>query len=99
MFLGQVVKMSDDVTVSSLPHPISMFFLGTFAVAIIYMIVEVNRFKRDNEKMKQFMDSINLKLNEIKLDNDSKISDISKKIDSRVDKALLTFKKQNKTQE
>lgn len=99
MTLLQVVQMSDDVTVSSLPHPISMFFLGTFLIAIIYMLVEVFRFRNDNEKMKEFVNSFNNKLSEIKIENETKLSEISKKIDSRVDKALLTFKKQNKVQE
>jgi hypothetical protein len=50
MNLLQAVKMSDEVTVSSLPHPISMFFLGIFAVTIIFMLTEVIRFKKDNER-------------------------------------------------
>lgn len=99
MTLLQAVKMSDDVTVSSLPHPISMFFLGTFLIAIIYMLVEVSRFRKDNEKMKEFVSSFNNRLSEIKIENETKLSEVSKKIDSRVDKALLTFKKQNKVQE
>lgn len=99
MTLLQAVKMSDDVTVSSLPHPISMFFLGTFLIAIIYMLIEVSRFRKDNERMKEFVSSFNNRLSEIKIENETKLSEVSKKIDSRVDKALLTFKKQNKVQE
>lgn len=91
--------MSDEVTVSSLPHPISMFFLGTFLVAMIYMLIEVNRFKKDNERLRLFIDSFEKRFSDLKSESDSKISEISKKIDSRVDKALLTFKKQNKAQE
>ena len=52
MYILQVVRMSDEVTVSSLPHPISMFFLGIFAVTIIFMLIEVSRFKKDNDKLK-----------------------------------------------
>lgn len=99
MNMLQVVKMSDEVTVSSLPHPISMFFLGIFAVTITFMMIEVVRFRKDNEKMKSFMDTVFSKLEECKAESDTKISEISRKIDSRVDKALLTFKKQNKSLE
>ncbi len=94
MFL-QTVKMSDEVTVSSLPHPISMFFLGIFAVTIIFMLVEVTRFKRDNDRMKTWMDGINEKIKSSQSNIEVRLNEVSKKIDSRVDKALLTFKKQN----
>lgn len=94
MFL-QAVKMSDEVTVSSLPHPISMFFLGIFAVTIIFMLVEVTRFKKDNDRMKTWMDGINEKIKSSQSNIEVRLNEVSKKIDSRVDKALLTFKKQN----
>ncbi len=88
--------MSDEVTVSSLPHPISMFFLGIFAVTIIFMLTEVLRFKKDNEKFKSLAEEINKKLEVSTSELEQKLSDVSKKIDSRVDKALISFKKQNK---
>ena len=94
MNLLQAVKMSDEVTVSSLPHPISMFFLGIFAVTIIFMLTEVIRFKKDNEKFKSLAEEINKKLEVSKSGLEMKLSDVSKKIDSRVDKALISFKKQ-----
>jgi hypothetical protein len=94
MNLLQVVKMTDEVTVSSLPHPISMFFLGIFAVTIIFMLTEVLRFKKDNEKFKSLAEEINKKIDVSKSEIESKLSDVSKKIDSRVDKALISFKKQ-----
>ncbi len=43
----QVVKMTDEVTVSSLPHPISMFLLGVFGITTLFMFFEVQRFKKD----------------------------------------------------
>jgi len=96
MNLLQVVKMSDEVTVSSLPHPISMFFLGIFAVTIIFMLIEVNRFKKDNEKFKFLNDEMVKKFDASRYELEQKLSDVSKKIDSRVDKALISFKRQNK---
>ena len=96
MNLLQVVKMSDEVTVSSLPHPISMFFLGIFGVTIVFMMTEVLRFKKDNEKFKSLSEEINKKIEVSTSELEQKLSDVSKKIDSRVDKALISFKKQNK---
>ena len=96
MNLLQIVKMSDEVTVSSLPHPISMFFLGIFAVTIVFMMTEVLRFKKDNEKFKSLAEEINKKIEVSTSELEQKLSDVSKKIDSRVDKALISFKKQNK---
>ena len=94
--LLQIVKMSDEVTVSSLPHPISMFFLGIFAVAIIFVMIEVNRFKKEIEKMRTDVDSSKVIIPSLKSEFDTKLSEVSKKIDSRVDKALLGFKKHGK---
>ncbi len=88
--------MSDEVTVSSLPHPISMFFLGIFGVTIVFMMTEVLRFKKDNEKFKSLSEEINKKIEVSTSELEQKLSDVSKKIDSRVDKALISFKKQNK---
>lgn len=99
MNLLQIVKMSDEVTVSTLPHPISMFLLGTFAVTIIFMLIEVSRFKKDNEKFKVLSEEITKRLETSKSELEQKLSDVSKKIDSRVDKALISFKKQNKITE
>ena len=96
MNLLQSVKMTDEVTVSSLPHPISMFFLGIFAVTIIFMLTEVLRFKKENEKFKSLSEEINKKLEVSTSELEQKLSEVSKKIDSRVDKALISFKKQNK---
>ena len=94
--LLQVVKMSDEVTVSSLPHPISMFFLGIFAVAILFMWLEVSRSAKRKDKICSDMDILQKDLSEFKSDINFKFVDLSKKIDSRVDKAIVGLKKQNK---
>lgn len=94
--LLQVVKMSDEVTVSSLPHPISMFFLGIFAVAIIFMWIEVNRSTKRKDQIQQDMQVLQKEHNEFKSEMTTKFNELSKKIDSRVDKAIVGLKKQNK---
>jgi hypothetical protein len=92
--LLQIVKMSDEVTVSSLPHPISMFFLGIFAITIIFMWMEVNRSSKRKDKICGDMDTLKKEHNEFKIEMNSKFSELSKKIDSRVDKAIVNLKKQ-----
>ena len=74
--LLQVVKMSDEVTVSSLPHPISMFFLGIFAVAILFMWLEVSRSTKRKDKICSDMDILQKDLSEFKLDINFKLSKI-----------------------
>ena len=91
--LLQVMKMSDEVTVSSLPHPISMFFLGIFAVTIIYVVIEMNRVRKEWEKIRHTLDNFESRFEEHKLETQNKISEMSKKIDSRVDKALVNLTK------
>jgi F0F1-type ATP synthase membrane subunit a len=86
-------RFNDEVTISSLPHPISMFLLGIMTVTIIFVLIEYKRTKAD---LKVNTDRLNEMENIIELINkrtDEKISDISKKIDSRVDKAILAIKK------
>lgn len=95
----QVLKMSDEVTVSSLPHPISMFLLGIFAVAIIFMWIEVNRSTKRKDDIQNDMRVLQKELSEFKTDITQKFNELSKKIDSRVDKAIVSLKKQGKINE
>ncbi len=92
--LLQIVKMSDEVTVSSLPHPISMFFLGIFAITIIFMWIEVNRSTKRKDKICDDMETLKKEHSEFRSDMNLKFSELSKKIDSRVDKAIVNLKKQ-----
>jgi hypothetical protein len=91
MFLQQ--RFSDEVTVSSLPHPISMFLLGIMTITMIFVLIEYKRGKAEikinTERINEMEDIIEL----VNKRTDDKISDISKKIDSRVDKAILAIKK------
>jgi predicted neutral ceramidase superfamily lipid hydrolase len=91
--LLQAVQMTDDVTVSSLPHPISMFFLGIFAVSIVYVVIESNRVRKEWGKIKNSLDNFESRFGEHKNETENKLSEMSKKIDSRVDKALLGLAK------
>ena len=91
--LLQTMKMTDEVTVSSLPHPISMFFLGIFGITLLFMWFEVSRSSKRKDKIISDMEIIKSEFSEFKSEMNSKFSDLSKKIDSRVDKAIVSMKK------
>ena len=92
MLLLQRVQMSDEVTVSTLPHPISMFFLGLFAITIIVLIIEMNNIKKEKKKEYEILESMKISLEASKRELNERIVEISKKIDSRVDKAVAALK-------
>lgn len=98
-YLLKILPQDDSVVVSTLPHPISMFFIGVMLVITIVVLTDVKSFRKDNEKMKRIIQDLQNKLESCKLENEGKINEVSKKIDSRVDKALLSFKKNNKISE
>jgi uncharacterized membrane-anchored protein YhcB (DUF1043 family) len=93
-----MVRMTDEVTVSSLPHPISMFFLGIFGITIIFMWMEVNRSSKRKDKICSDMDELQKEISTFKNEMNSKFTELSKKIDSRVDKAIVNIKKTGNTQ-
>jgi hypothetical protein len=82
-----------EVTVTSLPHPISMFLLGFFLLAIIILYREymslVQRLKEQNQEIAKLESKIEKHVDHV----DEKIAFITKKVDSRVDKALLGLKR------
>lgn len=94
----QIPKMSDEVVVSSLPHPISMFLLGIFSIAIIFMWIETQKSSKRKEKVIADLESMKTQVFEFKTEMNNKFSELSKKIDSRVDKAILTIKKESKNE-
>ena len=93
-----MARMTDEVTVSSLPHPISMFFLGIFGITIIFMWMEVNRSSKRKDKISDDMEILKKEHSEFKSEMNSKFTELSKKIDSRVDKAIVSIKKTGNVQ-
>jgi len=89
-------SFQDAVTVSSLPHPISMFLLGIGTISIIFLYSEYGKvktvirdFERNVNELKSIVQSSDQRA-------DEKLKELSKKVDSRVDKAILAIKKQDK---
>lgn len=83
----------DAITVSTLPHPISMFFLGVSFIISLYLYFEMNRVRNENRAISNENLEIKEKIRQYKIDVDKTVSDLSKKVDSRVDKAIETMKK------
>ena len=92
MTLLQVTQ--DSITVSTLPHPISMFFLGVSFIISLYLFFELSRVRSENRAITKENVEIREKIRQYKIDVDKTIGDLSKKVDSRVDKAIETMKKQ-----
>jgi hypothetical protein len=90
-----ILQITDAITVSTLPHPISMFFIGTSFVISLYLYFELTRLRSDVRETNKENAELKEKIRSTKVEIDRIISDLSKKVDSRVDKAIESMKKQN----
>jgi len=84
---------TDTVTVTVLPHPVTMFILGGMLLGLILLffqyrksIEEIRTYKRE---LQRISDGVEL----VKLDLTKSVNEISRKVDSRIDKALGSIKK------
>lgn len=91
--LQTLPQFSDEVTVSSLPHPISMFMLGIVTVTVIVLLIEYKRTRTDLKEYKQTIKELEKELENTRTQVEEKLREVSKKVDSRVDKAILALKK------
>lgn len=87
-------KLADEVTVSTLPHPISMFLLGITIVITSFLFIDYKRVKEEFKANKETIKNLESKLELACKRTDDKLMDISRKIDSRVDKAIMAMKKE-----
>jgi uncharacterized protein (UPF0210 family) len=83
----------NEIVITALPHPITTFVLGTMIVMAVITWVYLNRvmnkldnLEKDNQEMKEKI-STNFKMTE------KMGQEISRKVDSRIDKALGSIKK------
>ena len=84
---------TDTVTVTVLPHPVTMFILGGMLLGLILLffqyrksIEEIRTYKRE---LQRISDGVEL----VKADLTKSVNEISRKVDSRIDKALGSIKK------
>lgn len=88
------LQITDAITISTLPHPISMFFIGVSFVISIYLYFELIRLRSDVRETNKENTELREKLRITKIEIDRVVSELSKKVDSRVDKAIESMKKQ-----
>jgi hypothetical protein len=91
--LQAVPQFTDEVTISSLPHPISMFLLGTMTITVIFLFSEYRRGKQDVKDCRDSIQELEALIERVNTRTDDKLSEVSKKVDSRVDKAIIAIKK------
>jgi DNA mismatch repair ATPase MutS len=84
---------NDSITISTLPHPVSMFFLGVSLVISIYLYFELVRLRGEVRAITKENKEINDKIKNTKIEVDKLVGELSKKVDSRVDKAIESMKK------
>jgi hypothetical protein len=89
---------NDSVSVSALPHPISMFLLGFTLFVSIFLFFEFRKIIAQLKEFKSEFSGFDSKLNSMSSEFDTKLSEVSKKVDSRVDKAIIAINKANKNQ-
>ena len=81
--------MSDNaIVVSSLPHPVSMFLLAISFMVSVYLFLQQRSLTDSLERMKVYKEETRNKIVELERQLEKKIDDVSRKVDSRVDKAL-----------
>ncbi len=88
------LQVGDTISVTTLPHPISMFFLGVSFIISLYLYFELTRIRGDIRAMVKENSEIKEKIRTTKIEIDRVVSELSKKVDSRVDKAIESMKKQ-----
>ena len=83
----------NEVTVTVLPHPITMFMLGGMLLGLILLfsayIKTSNEVKESKRELRKLSDNIETS----KVDINKAVGEISRKVDSRIDKALGSIKK------
>lgn len=88
------LQITDTISVTTLPHPISMFFLGVSFIISLYLYFELTRIRGDIRAISKENSEIKEKIKITKIETDRVVSELSKKVDSRVDKAIESMKKQ-----
>jgi len=83
----------NEVTVTVLPHPITMFILGGMLLGLILLFLEFKRTRDMIKSVSQKLEAQALLIDAIKEQTTKSIQDVSRKVDSRIDKALGNVKK------
>ena len=83
----------NEVTVTILPHPITMFILGGMLLGLILLFLEYRRTRQMIKDLSNQFESQKQMISSIKEITEKSIQEVSRKVDSRIDKALGNVKK------
>ncbi len=78
----------NEVVITALPHPITTFVLGVMIVFAIITIIFLIRTVSKLEKIQEDNKNIKIEFEKHTKQSEKLISDVSRKVDSRIDKAL-----------
>lgn len=87
----------NEVAVTILPHPVTTFILGIVLLGVIILWFEYRSMKNEIKRFSKSVEDMLSKLEETKGYVDTNLVEVSKKVDSRVDKALLNLRKSQKS--
>jgi len=83
----------NEVTVTVLPHPVTMFILGGMLLGLILLFLEFRRTREMIKNLTKQVENQNQIIYSIKEMTTKSIQEVSRKVDSRIDKALGNVKK------
>ena len=83
----------NEVVITALPHPITTFVLGIMVVFAIITVGYLNRVLARIERVEKENQEMNDKLSNHFKATEKMSQEISRKVDSRIDKALGSIKK------
>lgn len=83
----------NEVVITALPHPITTFVLGVMVVFMTVTIFIMLYANRHFSKLIQEHENLKKQIEDHTKENDRKIFEVSRKVDSRIDKAFGTSKK------
>lgn len=83
----------NEVTVTVLPHPVTMFMLGGMLLGLIMLFYAYSRTHNEVKTYKRDLQKLSDNIENSKADVNKAVNEISRKVDSRIDKALGSIKK------
>jgi len=83
----------NEVTVTVLPHPITMFILGGMLLGLVLLFLEFKRTREMVKSLSKQLETQILMIDALKENTSKSIHEVSRKVDSRIDKALGNIKK------
>ena len=83
----------NEVTVTVLLHPVTMFMLGGMLMGLILLFAAYMKTSNEVKNYKRELHKLSDNIETSKVDINKAVGEISRKVDSRIDKALGSIKK------